>query len=1168
MPQTLPQQTQPSDTLRNLDPNVEQRKATNPLDSIWVSASAGTGKTKVLSDRVLRLLLPRKENLSGTPAHKILCLTFTKAGASEMSLRINKKLSEWAVLPLDDPDGKNDLNTDLKKLLGRKAELYEISAARKLFSEVIDAPGGLQILTIHSFCQSILGRFPIEAGLSPNFTILEENQAALLLGQAQRNVLKKAKEQTTSPLKLALERIAKDINEDQFLQIIQELCKERRQLQNIIKTHWDIDGLYTAICKSMAITPGIEPENIVASACENSAFDEQALRAACTSLATGKQTDQSRGLRLQIWLDAPIKQRVQTYNDYRQIFLTDKNEPRKTLATKDVQKIAPDCVEILLNEAQRLMEVDNQIKSATCARATRDLFVLGEEIINEYQNTKAQTGTLDFDDLILRTLMLLEGTTTGMSANKIASWMMFKLDQGLDHILVDEAQDTNPEQWKIISALCDEFFSGLGAREETDRTVFIVGDEKQSIYSFQRAAPEEFTRMQHYFTEKIKECNKELGNVELITSFRTTKSVLSCVDAVFASTEMRKGLGNAPIKHEAYRRGQAGVVELWPLQETQKSDTRDPWEPPIKIIESHSGQAMLANQIANQIANWIENKELLPSHDRPIQPGDIMILVRTRTAFFNQIVRALKIKKIPVSGVDRMILNDQLPVQDLLSASTFALLPEDDLTLACLLKSPFISWDEQQLYDLAATREDQSLWAHLQASKHKADIEYLRNIIYHANHSRPFEFFSYLLQTPCPADERSGLRALKKRLGEDALDPIEELLNASLNFEKENIPSLQGFVHWQEQGSAAIKRELEEASGQVRIMTVHGSKGLQAPIVIMPDTTQTSRSSTGKADKRVLWPQKSKLDIPLWSPGKAADCALFKTGLQTIKENAEEEYRRLLYVAMTRAEDRLYICGYKGKVQPAETCWYYKIKEGLKSLEALKTLDNEVMRIDNPQGENVKPDRKAQKEIQKQDAPELPAWLLIPAKQEQQTLAPLQPSRPEEMQPPAASPLDKAQERRFRRGNITHTLLQFLPDIPLENRQSQAENFLNMHAADLPRAMRADIIKETLLILNDPAFSAIFAPGSMAEVPITGILPDGRLINGQIDRLAIKGNDIWIIDYKTNRPPPSDEQNIPQIYKNQMRSYHDILKQIYPDHRIHCALLWTDNPKLMPITKF
>ncbi len=1125
------------DKSRDLDPNVRQRRAADPLKSVCVGASAGTGKTKVLTDRVLRLLLPGQNGQPGTKPGRILCLTFTKAGASEMLQRINKILGKWAVL------SDAALEEDLQKLTGAAPTKEDIQAARQLFASVVDTPGGLKIMTIHSFCQSVLGRFPLEAGLPPQFSVIDEPAAQEFLANARDQVLIQARNTPDSALGNAIRNIATEQNEEQFGKLLRSLCSERLYLQT--KTNKP-DILHEKLCACFDITPEDTVKSFTYKTCEESNFDKAGLYRACGTLAEGGKTDQERGLNIQPWLEATTSNRAAQIIEYQSQFLTKKNEIKKTLVSKKIASAHPDIEAVLVTEAERLLALQDKLKAVKCAGLTRDLMLFGQEIIKKYQKLKDKSGQLDYDDLILKTLALLEHSD-------MAQWVLYKLDSGLDHILIDEAQDTNPEQWQIIQKLCEDFFSGQGAKDNITRTIFTVGDEKQSIYSFQRAAPREFEKMRQYFADKA-----GAQEEKLVISFRSTKSVLELVDEVFAPPELRQGLGKDDLEHHSFRRGQAGLVELWPLISPDEMPEEEPWAPPVNIIKAASGQAKLADHIGETIKDWLDKGEELESLGRAIMPGDIMILVRTRTAFVGQLVRALKTRNIPVSGVDRMVLGEQIAVMDLLALAQFALLPDDDLSLACALKSPLIGLDEDQLYDLAIDR-NATLWEVLKKSDHKDIVHWLKNLITHAKADHPYEFFSRILQTPCPADTTSGLRGTLHRLGNDALDPLNEFLNAALSYERDNIPALQGFLVWQNQGDITIKRELEEAGQAVRIMTIHGAKGLQAPVVILPDTTRTS--SAKKIDS-LLWPDKTELEVPLWSPRSKDFPALYQQARARLEDYLEEEYKRLLYVALTRAEDRLYIGGYKGKREPVEECWYNYIA---RAFERLPDVQEEagVKRFTNPQTASPdRPDDTPQKD--KSANIDLPGWLFKKAPSEPSPPQPLIPSRPLELEPAIRSPLDSAKDSRFQRGNITHKLLQILPDLPQEERRKAAEHFTAQPGHKLSGALQQDITNETMTILENPDYEPLFGPGSMAEVPITGLMK-GRLISAQLDRILITEEEIMVVDYKTNRPPPENERDIPEIYRAQMKSYRDIVATIYPGKAIKCFLLWTDGPVLMPL---
>lgn len=1145
----------------DINPNVLQSRASSPDASSWVSASAGSGKTKVLTERILRLLLPNKDGITRTKPNKILALTFTKAGASEMALRIQNKLSEWVIA------NDEDLIEALEKLLLRAPNKNDLAAARRLFAEVTDTPGGLKIMTINSFCQSVLSRFPLEAGISPQFIALEETDSSRYLNMAYENIVKQTLFDKTTPLSQALHYFSEKMNEEQLGNILNTLCGERYQISQVFKKYFSANGLYTNLCATFQIDPTLTLDRAYIEFCNLTPEQEDNLYHACKNLSAGtEKSDQPMGIALQSWLEGNNTARVNGYEAYKALFFTTQDKIRAKLCTASVTKASPETAEILHIEAQRIFELEEKLKSINCANITRDLFIIAKELIDEYQSIKEKNNAIDFDDQILKTLNLLNGQSMNMAQKDVSPWVRFKLDQGIDHILVDEAQDTNPEQWEIIQLLTHDFFDGDNA-SDNDRTIFVVGDEKQSIFSFRRASPEKFNVMRRWFKDKISAASKNFDPVDINISFRSVSCVLDLVDKIFETDTMKGGLGENILPHKAYRTGQPGLVELWPLFKTEEKAPIHAWDPPITVQETQSGAVMHANHIAQTIKNWLDTNEPLESHDRPIEAGDIMILVRVRNAFVGQLVKALKSNHIPVSGVDRMTISEELSVQDLLSAAQFALLPDDDLNLACLLKSPFIGWDDDKLFDYAHNREA-SLWQSIQdKSKDTILLNWLNGLISQSGNAAPYAFFNSILQRSCPLKNKSGLQALQYRLGQECLDPIDEFLNLALSYAIDSAPSLQGFVHSQQSDKTIIKREMEEAGKAVRIMTVHGSKGLQAPIVILPDTTRVSASII---NDKIIWPDRSKHDLPYFIPRVKDAPNTCLSAIDNVKKRDEDEYKRLLYVALTRAESRLYIGGHSGSKKTLDESWYNYVANAFDTMNGIEeiALDNVDQPIRRFRTENSapKPDKKSKNDtVIQRSAYDIPQWLFDPMPDEPSPPRPLVPSRPSMPDVAAQSPLNSDDNQRFIRGNVTHTLLQLLPDIDPSQWEKKAMHYAALNIHNLDKNLQRSIVDETLSILNDKEFAPIFGIGSMAEVSVTGMLDDKTLISGQIDRLFVTDDTIMIIDYKTNRPPPTDPKDVPQIYRNQLKAYAQALLKIYPDKEVKTALLWTDGPRLMPL---
>jgi ATP-dependent helicase/nuclease subunit A len=785
---------------------------------------------------------------------------------------------------------------------------------------------------------------------------------------------------------------------------------------------------------------------------------------------------------------------------------------------------------------------------------------LGAALVDTYQARKRLHAELDYDDLVLAALDLLR-------RDGVAQWVLFKLDGGLDHVLIDEAQDTNPDQWEIVTLLAEEFFVGEDPGGRL-RTVFAVGDAKQSIYSFQRADPGAFGKMRAHFEERVSTVSQTWRTVPLEISFRAAEPLLQAVDAVFKAPVAADGVGLAgeAIRHIAARVGHAGHVELWPGAPPPPDETDD--LPPDNPIRNANAHTRLARAVAATIEGWLKAGEMLPSRDRKLRAGDIMVLVRRRNAFVEDLLRELKQRGVPVAGADRLTLSEQLAVKDLVALGQFLLLPEDDLTLAVVLKGPLFGVSEEQLFTLAYDRGKRSLWSRL-LTRGADDlllaraVETLRGLLARADFAPPYELYADILGAG------GGRKAMLERLGPEAEDPIEEFLALALAYEREHVPSLQGFLHWLVSGDIEVKRDLaEQQRDEVRIMTVHGAKGLEAPVVFMPDTMQLP-------DPRgqLLWTEQDGL--PLWRPHREFACAHYATERQALRRRELQEYRRLLYVALTRAQDRLYICGWQTRNggKDAET-WHTLCRAGLTGIAEAFDFDTAPLigEADGWTGEGLRlsaaqvaaPTRDS-RDIAAPLLAALPAWLDQPAPDEPDPPKPLLPSRPAGSEPATLSPLAEGGRDRFKRGLLVHRLLQTLPALPEAERTAAARRFLALPVHALGADEQADICLETIAVLETPEFAPLWGPNAQAEVPVVGLI-GGRALSGQVDRIVVTPERVLIVDYKTVRPPPRSETEVSAVYLQQLASYRAALERIYPDRPVACAILWTEAPRLMPIS--
>ena len=1134
--------------------------AADPTQPVWVSANAGTGKTHVLIERILRLLL------AGTAPGKILCLTYTKAAAAEVATRLSTRLGHWAA------GGDEALARDLKNLLGKPASTMQTETARKLFAATLETPEGLRIRTIHSFSESLLGRFPVEARLAPHFSVLDERQAREIRIEARDRLL--AGGAAVGPAGEALSRLAGMLNAEDFSKLMAELDKEREKLRQGMARAGSLEGLIAETRLGLGLKPDDTRATVLDDAATEDAFDRAALANAATALDEGKQFDKYRAAQIRDWLDKGAPERAAALEDgYGRVFLNKDGSPsaERNLITKKPRQAHPKALDALLAEQDRVAAVLERLKAVALAEATAALLVVGMALIDAYEAIKKTRALLDYDNLIEKAGKLL-------ASGDGVSWVHYKLDGGIDHILVDEAQDTSPAQWQVIKRLAGDFYAGEGAGEgerPLKRTVFAVGDEKQSIYSFQDADPAYFGLMRDHFRATVANAGGRLQEVELELSYRSAPAVLSIIDEIFASETAADGLtwDAKPIRHHTNRRGQGGRVELWPAMSPEDAPDPVPWDAPLDQMSAQSPEARLIERIADHIAGWLESGEILESAGRPITPGDIMILVRTRGSFADRMVSALKRRGIGVTGRDRLKLMDHLAVMDLVAAGRFALLPGDDLNTATVLKGPFVEFDDDALFGLAHGRKE-SLWRTLGKRRdEKPEFapawETLGRLLAAADRNPPYEFYAGLL------GPGGGRRDLIAHLGPEAGEPIDAFLSLALDFEREHQPSLEGFLHWLESGETEVKREMESGRDEVRVLTVHGAKGLEAPIVFLPDTCTLPGE---RMDPHIHWvgPGDSNGggagdgsdEFVVWRPSKRDEEKLSADLHKRARLGIEQEYRRLLYVAMTRARDRLYVCGWHTGKNRKDGCWYDLVEPAMrkKGKEIVLETGETVWRYLTPQ--KTKPDGGKTSALAP-DTEALPDWALVPPRPEPEPSRPLAPSRPSDEDPSVISPLGDDDGQRFKRGLLIHRLLQSLPDLATGERQAQGRAYLSRPIHDLSPGEQEEILAETLGVLTHPDHAGLFGPGSLAEVPITGIVAgkDGiHVLSAQVDRLLVTEEAVSVIDFKTNRPPPKTEAQVDPRYLRQMAAYRNALREIYPDRPVRAVLLWTLGPRLMTLS--
>nr|WP_298927343.1 double-strand break repair helicase AddA [uncultured Erythrobacter sp.] len=1135
----------------------EQRLAVNPEDNVWLSASAGTGKTQVLSARVLRLLLRPDVDPS-----EILCLTFTKAGAAEMATRINAVLARW--VRMDEAPLAKELDH-----LGADMGKATIDRARTLFAQVLDCPGGgLRIDTIHAFSQWLLANFPEEAGLTPGAQPMEDRTRELLARDILTEMLSEARRTDDTRVNDAVTMFttAKDPG---ALHGWLMRCAKAEDMW-VGETAWQ--SPMDARVRSLLEIPADADDAWAFEGLGANFFpDDQLLSMIAPLEEWGTKTANKCLVFMRDWLSLDHSLRIEAFGGFKGTLLKADGTP--SLQIKKPRENHPGFADAQDMVSQAVLQVEERqalLKLATFLTAALEI---GRAFALRWQEAKRREGLLDFDDLIRRAAGLLKDSVT-------ADWIRYKLDRQFDHILIDEAQDTNGAQWDIVFALIDDFFAGDGASGDRLRTIFTVGDYKQAIFGFQGTSPENFARAKSKVAKAIEDARESAADLrdgrripgwqdlDLGRSFRTSKPVLDFVNRAIAMIGYEEfGLQDAPSDHIGAAR--PGLVTLWkPVTsasafEDDNSDDQD-WLP--------AHDTLLAEKIAEQVRRWVKGDEpfvLAKSEPRrEAAAGDIMVLVRKRGALAAQIVAKLYAKGVAVAGVDRLRLGAPLAVKDLLAALRFAAQPLDDLSLANLLSSPLIGWTQDDLLaHLPRGKNDErkkpvQLWGHLKQSDDPfviATCETLKTLLALTDYQTPQSLLAWLLTGPWRGREK-----LIARLGREANDPIDELINAAFAYESAHTPSLTGFIEWFDASNEDLKRDADGAGGQVRVMTVHGSKGLQAPIVILADATGAPGQGGDLELADLELGNDTARAVPLPPLSKDQRRGRVEEAEATTNAASMQEHWRLLYVAMTRAEEALYIGGSLGpkteKKGPPEDSWFAQLEQAFNGDE----LDDGLWGMRREWGERADPIVTAHDTVSVGERAALPAWATTAIGPEPKPPRPLSPSSAgEELAADPPLPADAAKVAA-RRGVLIHRLLERLPDIAADTRREAGATWLARQGQDLPEKTRGEMLQSAVDVLAKPAFADIFSPDALAEVPLTATI-GGTVIAGTADRLLVTDEAVTVVDFKTTRRPPRSVDAVPAATMRQMAAYIAALEVIFPGKTVRAAVLYTQTPQLIEI---
>ena len=1097
------------------DATERQVQAARPDASTWLAANAGSGKTRVLTDRVARLLL------SGVQPQHILCLTYTKAAASEMQNRLFKRLGEWAML------GNEPLLEQLTDLgVQGVIDPAQLAQARTLFARAIETPGGLKIQTIHSFCASLLRRFPLEAGVSPQFTEMEDRAAALL----REEIIEDFAEGPQAGL---IEDVARFVTDSGFENLTAAVTQKRNLFAHPLQR--------TDLLQRFGLPDGFDENTLVSRVFLGGEVDlirsilpalieSGGNNAKAAEKLAGFSSAGSSSLRL-------LESVLLAGKSAKEPFAAKINGfPTKALREGALASKMPQLEAFML----RIEAARERRLALVAAEKTAVLHRFAAAFLPEYERRKQLRGWLDFDDLILRARQVLNDPA-------VAEWVLYRLDGGIDHILVDEAQDTSPDQWDVVEKLAQEFTSGEGARSGVERTIFVVGDKKQSIYSFQGADPQAFDRMQAEFGRKLEESGSKLWDSTLEYSFRSSSAILSLVDILF---ENRAEAGfHKDAQHRAFKADLPGRVDLWPVVEKVEDDIEGDWTDPVDRPGARHHTINLAERLAKSIRTMIEGGAMIPVDGdtpgqfmrRKAQPGDFLILVQRRSDLFAEIIRACKSEGLPIAGADRLKVGAELAVKDLAALLSFLATPEDSLSLATVLKSPLFGWSEQQLFDLAHRREEQFLWAALRkrGAEFPETIAILNDLRGQIDFLRPYDLTERILT------RHDGRRKLLGRLGAEAEDGINALLSQALAYERTDIPSLTGFLVWMQTDDLEIKRQMSGVGNMIRVMTVHGSKGLEAPIVILPDTGK--RQPPRDAEIMVAD------EVPLWKVPADASPKLVSQARDDARGKEENERLRLLYVALTRAEKWLVVAA-AGDVGKDGTSWYQMVEAAMERAGATQLPSSDIRRLSHGDWDAL-PMVEHSETVQTNV--ELPDVFFQPAPE---PLKPAETLNPSDLGGAKALPGDSGQDEAAAklRGTRLHLLLEQLPGTGRDMWPQLCARVLS----DMHEAERQELLAEAVHVLSADHLKPVFAADALAEVPISADL-NGQRMRGVVDRLIVAESEVHVIDFKSNATVPAQAESCPEGLLRQMGAYAQALAQIYPDKQIRTAILWTRTAELM-----
>jgi len=1115
----------------------------SPYLNATVMASAGTGKTYLLVTRLVRLLL------AGARPDAILAITFTRKAAAEMQTRLAERL--YALASLDEKS-----LADRLREMDIEPEAATLERAWRLYESLLQNRQSVRTTTFHAFCQEILLRFPLEADVPPGFELLDSSTE--IAESAWAALLTEAGQEPESPLATHLERL---------LDYTGGLFNLQRALDSFLSHRGDwwafteeaeqpVDFALARLQQQLDIDPDGDPLHDL--------FTEQRmLELAEFAGLLAKHPNKGNNEALEALATArhselPLQIR---YTACQAAFLTKQNTPRARKSSKaQMKSMGPEgemrFLELHDAFSQRLLCVLEQLAAQETYRACTDWYTIGSRLLHHYQRIKSEQRLLDFTDLEWRAYRLLAHSDNAL-------WVQYKLDQRIDHLLVDEFQDTNPTQWRLLQPLLQEMAAGQSGKA---RSVFLVGDAKQSIYRFRRAEPRLFHTAHEWLSTHL-----DAQGFPLHISWRSAPAIMQGINKVFGEHGPMAGMLRDFTDHDTHHQTLWGAVTVLPLIEEQQEEIstreealrlRNPLQQPRElVVDDRYGRE--GAQMAAIMRQLIDEQSLIGSAEdaRPIHYGDIMLLVRSRShvGYYEQ---ALREAGIPYIGAERGTLLESLEVGDMVALLELLITPYNNLSLATVLRSPLYACSDEDLQRLAQSGSGNwyqrlqelapTLPANTPLSLAAHQLEQWRSL------AGRLPIHDLLDRIFCEGNVLERYQAaFPEHLRNRSVANLVRFLELALEIDSGRYPSLSHFLYRlgelrENRDEAPDEAPVSGSSERVRIMTIHAAKGLEAPVVFLAD------SAAGSGNEKpfrtlVGWPATEPRPQQFLLVGKQGQQpAQVKLALEHEKSEEQREAANLLYVAITRARQLLYVSGVKPR-RGEELGWYGAIRQGLDPLqetprEAALTLSSNAMPEHAGKGGEV---------TRSDTIVSLPAELSgpLPIPSQSYEIAPSN-------QALHTAPLGETVDEDARlRGLVIHRLLECYSDEPSVQHPRVAHEVAAEFSLSPASQTYRSWIAECEALLQRTELSPIFFPPegveSLNEVPII-YTHDGQTVHGIIDRLLLLPDELWIVDYKSHQH--ATQHTIAALatsYREQLHFYALGAQRLWPERTVRTFLLFT-----------